>query len=102
MEKREIKIGHEVKDIVTGITGTVMAHTQWLTGCDTVVVEPKVGPDGKKQDNLALDLNRIEYVSEGVRKKFFPEEYQEIPEKAPEKPGGPHDMIVHPNHMKLR
>lgn len=102
MEKREIKIGHEVKDIVTGITGTVMAHTQWLTGCDTVVVEPKVGSDGKKPDNLSFDLNRVEYHSEGVRPKFFPEEYKAVPEPTPEKPGGPHDLMVHPNHIKLR
>lgn len=95
--KKEIKVGHKVKDVVTELEGHCIARTSWLTGCDTIVFEPIPGPDKVKKDTYTLDINRVEYVDDGVRRKFFPEEYKSKVDAAeqvkPEKPGGPHDPI---------
>jgi hypothetical protein len=103
MENNEIKVGHKVKDIVSGIIGIAVGLTKWLTGCDTVVFEP-VTQEGKKQETYPLDLNRCEYVDEGVREKFFPDEYKPKVDTASQtaRPGGPHDNVLKSSNQRLR
>jgi hypothetical protein len=101
--EKEIKVGHKVKDIVNNIEGIAVGRTQWLTGCDTIVFEP-VAQEKKKQESYPLDINRCEFVDEGVREKFFPEEYKpKVSAESPiPKPGGPHDQIMKSSQVRLR
>lgn len=101
---KKIKLGHRVKDIVSGIEGTVTGKTKWLTGCDTVHIEPVPDVNGRKQDGITLDINRVEFVNSDVRDKFVEmrkkaaEESKEEPKSNKDK-GGPHDPIKHPNSL---
>lgn len=93
MSETKIKLGHYVKDVVSQIEGTVIAHTTWLTGCDTVQVEPKPTSTGERQSAITFDITRIKYVNDGVREEFFPEEFKKEQPKSTKKPGGPHDSM---------
>ena len=42
---KEIPLGSEVKDIITGFKGIAIAHTVYLTGCDQYLVQSQTGKD---------------------------------------------------------
>lgn len=63
-----VELGDKVKDTVTGFTGIVVAITKWLHGCDRIVVQPKMGKDGKLADNSAFDAPQIVVVAKRVVK----------------------------------
>ena len=50
-----INLGDKVKDSVTGFTGIAIGRTQWLQGCDRIVVQPQVAKDGKLPDSATFD-----------------------------------------------
>lgn len=77
----QIEIGDRVKDVVTGFTGVVVGITKWMTGCDTVAVNPAEIKDGKPVENSYFDVNRLEIIKkQAVR----------MPKAAAAtKPGGP-------------
>lgn len=60
-EKRAIKLGDKVKDIVSGLSGIVTSKVEYLNGCIQFGIEPPM-PDGGK-----LTLH---YVDEGQLKKM--------------------------------
>ena len=37
----KIKLGDKVKDPITGITGIAVGITEWLHGCNRIVIQPK-------------------------------------------------------------
>jgi hypothetical protein len=45
-----VKLGDKVKDRVTGLTGIVIARTDWLNGCIRMTVQPQELKDGKPVD----------------------------------------------------
>lgn len=50
-----IPLGSEVKDKVTGFRGVAIGRTEWLTGCATIIVKPKVDKDGKVPESQTVD-----------------------------------------------
>ena len=38
---KEVTLGSKVKDKITGLTGTAIGRTVWLTGCARIIVQPK-------------------------------------------------------------
>lgn len=58
-----IELGVEVRDIVTGFSGTTIARTEWLNGCARLTVQPKIGKDGKLPDNATFDEPQLSVVS---------------------------------------
>lgn len=60
-----LQLGCEVRDVISGIVGIATGRTEWLTGCDTIVVEPKA-IDGKKQDYISVDIKRLEVTREPI------------------------------------
>ena len=60
----EIKMGQTVKDKITGFEGIVTGHCQYISGCDQLLVQPRVGSDGKKADAYWFDLQRLEVTNE--------------------------------------
>lgn len=61
---KEIKLGHKCKDVVTGFTGIVTARTQYLTGCDRVMLTPEVNKDGKVDESMSFDITSVEFIDE--------------------------------------
>lgn len=55
-----IKLGYTYKDKVTGFKGIAMGYTTYLTGCDIVLLTPKVDKYGKLGDSKWFDFPRLE------------------------------------------
>lgn len=54
-----VKLGDKVKDRVTGLTGIVMARTEWLNGCIRMMVQPQELKDGKPVESSAFDIEEL-------------------------------------------
>jgi len=58
----KIKLGDEVRDVITGFRGIAVARTNWLYGCDRIVIQPPVDKDGKHPDNISFDEPSVKRV----------------------------------------
>lgn len=52
-------LGDIAEDTITGLTGTVTGHTKWLTGCDTVQLQPRLKADGTIPDGRSVDVPSV-------------------------------------------
>jgi hypothetical protein len=57
-----VKLGDKVKDRVTGLTGIVVARTDWLNGCIRMVVQPQELKDGKPVETSCFDIEELVLV----------------------------------------
>ena len=57
-----INNGDEVKDTVSGFQGIVTGITRWATGCDSTIVQPPIGEDGKLPDAHSFDIPRLKVI----------------------------------------
>jgi hypothetical protein len=55
-----IKLGATYTDKITGFTGVATGKVEYLTGCNQVLVQPKVGADGNLSDSRWFDEQRLE------------------------------------------
>lgn len=55
----EIRLGDEVRDLISGFVGIVVGRSQYLTRCDQYLVEPPVGDDNKLPDAAWFDIHRL-------------------------------------------
>jgi len=79
MKDFEFNHGDQVSDVITGVTGIVVARTDFLTGCNRVSIQPQELNDGKPAEWLHFDEHQVK-----LKKK------EKIKLKAPKKkPGGP-------------
>jgi hypothetical protein len=60
--KRIPELGDQVKDIVTGFSGIVVAKTQWLNGCVRMSVQPRTCKEGKPPDFQQFDMEQLKVV----------------------------------------
>ena len=61
--KKNIKLGDEVKDKITGFKGIAIARSIWLTGCDRITIQPKgLDKDGKIFEQATFDGGMIEVI----------------------------------------
>lgn len=58
-----IQLGRKVKDVVTGVTGVVVARTEWLYGCVRITFQPQL-KEGKMPDTITLDEQQLEDLGE--------------------------------------
>jgi hypothetical protein len=78
MTKPKFNLGDEVADKVTGLKGIVVAYTKWITGCDTVTVQPQgLNGNGESFNTETLDVN----IAELVKKKSVKIEKKEDEDK---------------------
>ena len=56
------KLGAQVRDRTSGLTGTVVARTEWLYGCRRYSVQPDGFKDGKPYDPVGFDEDALEPV----------------------------------------
>lgn len=77
---KNINLGDEVKDSVTGFIGVAVARTLWINGCTRWTVQPKgTNKDGKTFDSESFDqqqlvLVKASKVKEGSHKTGGPRE----------------------------
>ena len=65
--KKEIKIGDEVKSVVSGLKGIAVSRVEYINGCVQFGVKPRVGKDGKDTDCTYVDHKELEVVGKNVR-----------------------------------
>ena len=57
---KDIDLGDEVKDQVTGFKGVVVAITRWITGCRRVTVQPQtLKDDGSVPETHTFDETHL-------------------------------------------
>lgn len=58
-----IELGAVVRETVTGFQGTVVARTEWMTGCRTYAMQGALDKDGKIPDQQWMDEIRLRVVT---------------------------------------
>jgi len=59
-----IKVGQQVRDVVTGFEGIATSKVEYINGCTQFGVQPKA-VDGKFPEAVYLDHQRLQLVGEG-------------------------------------
>lgn len=73
--KFKFELGTRVKDIITGMSGVVMARSNFITGCDQYGISPtKLNKDEKRPDWEYFDENRLVVNGKGIK---LPEDKEE-------------------------
>ena len=62
----KIKLGDEVKDVITGFTGIVTAETNYLSGARSLEVQKQISEDNKYPPSTWITENYLERVGDGV------------------------------------
>ncbi len=88
-----IQLGMKVRDVVTGFEGIVTGYHSWMTGCDSVTVQPVVDKDGKSPENKGFDVIRLEVLAGPIALPVS----QAAPALRSE--GGPHDDPAEPQRV---
>lgn len=58
-------LGVRVKEKVTGFSGVITGRTQWLTNCNTYIVQPEgLKEDGTPKENHQFDESRLDLIDE--------------------------------------
>ena len=60
MEK--INLGDVVRHKYSGVKGTAVSRTTYLSGCDRITIQPMVKKDGSLGDSYSFDEPEIEVV----------------------------------------
>lgn len=59
------ELGARVRDLVTGVEGLVVGRAEWITGCDTYMVQPRTGDDGRtRPEAIWVDEPRLQCLAE--------------------------------------
>lgn len=57
-----IKLGDIARDRVSGFEGVVVGRTQWLRGCDRLVLQSQALYEGKPVEPVSFDEPDLEFV----------------------------------------
>ncbi len=71
MRQTGIKLGDKVADKITGFSGVVTGIGEYLTGCSTILVQPKIDKDRKWVDSKWFDETRLVGEGESVDTSQF-------------------------------
>lgn len=66
MSKFKYPLGAKAKDILTGFEGVIIGRGDYLTGCNTYNLKPKVDKDGKVQKGEWFDEGTIKIIGKGI------------------------------------
>jgi len=58
----DVELGDEAKDTITGLSGVVIAITDWLNGCQRINIQPRELKDGKPVDHSCFDVEQVEVI----------------------------------------
>lgn len=59
-----IKLGHRVKDVITGLEGVATGRCTYINGCIQILIRPQGLHEGKPIDGQWVDEQRIKVVEE--------------------------------------
>lgn len=65
---KEIKLGHKVKDIVSGFTGIAIVRLEYLNGCVRYTIQAKQTKENEVP-NMDVDVEQLKKVDDGILKK---------------------------------
>lgn len=86
--KGDVFLGDEAKDDITGLSGVVIAITDWLNGCQRIAIQPREIKDGKPVDPYTVDVEQVTVTTKSAKPQA----------KAPS--GGPQTMPE--RHQKVK
>lgn len=58
----KIKLGQTVSDVITGFKGVATGYVTYITGCNQVLVAPRMKEDGKAPESHWYDEDRLEVL----------------------------------------
>lgn len=61
-----INLGDRCVDKITGFRGVVTGHCQYISGCDQILLQPRVKDDGDAVNGRWFDIDRCEVVEAGA------------------------------------
>lgn len=94
-----VHLGDKVKDRVTGLTGIVIARTEWMYGCVRCVIQPQQMKDGKPIETTTVDEPQLEIVKAGAVKDV--PEWREPVNETPRRAAGPRpEQVARPNAIR--
>lgn len=62
-------LGRTATDKITGFTGTITGHAEYLTGCDQYLVQPECDDPHKYPDSNWFDEGRLEIGDVQIEQK---------------------------------
>lgn len=76
-------MGQNVEDLVTGFKGAIAGRHEWITGCNSYTVQPRIMKNGEVPETRSIDETRLKLISGKV----------ELPEREIKKnKGGPQSL----------
>ena len=69
---KEVELGDQVMDTVSGFKGVCDSITVYLNGCKRIGMQPKVKKDGTLPDGKYFDIEQVKVVKRKVAKKLKP------------------------------
>lgn len=84
---RQLQLGDQAKDSISGFSGIVVAVTTWLNGCRRITIQPQALHEGKPIDSQTFDENQVVVT----KAKAFAEGSHETggPRPEPTRPSAP-------------
>ena len=65
MAEKQIQMGDEVKDTLSGYQGIAAGFMRYLTGCDQILINPVgVDKEGKLRESHYFDVERVVVIEE--------------------------------------
>jgi len=65
----KIELRDQVKDVITGFTGIVIARVEYLNGCIQYCVKPKILKEGKTLEGEYIDENQLKIIKKWQKDK---------------------------------
>jgi hypothetical protein len=62
----KIELGDRVQDKITGLGGIVVGRSEWLYGCERLIVQPEEVTDGKPAESFSLDEPQADLVAKAA------------------------------------
>lgn len=82
---KEVNLGDEVKDTVTGFQGIASSRTIYLNGCERIGIQPPMDKEGKIPEAYHFDIDQIQVIKAGKVKGAN----SKLETKATARTGGP-------------
>jgi hypothetical protein len=77
-----IELGSEVKDTISGFTGTAVARHVYINGCNRITVQPVVDKEGKLPETATFDEPQLTIITKkkikGDNTTGGPEKYSDV------------------------
>lgn len=59
-----VNMAKKVRDTITGFSGVVVGHVEYISGCNQSLVQPPVKTDGEYVEGRYIDDDRLSVIEE--------------------------------------